>query len=101
MSHPQPQRGIEALDVLRAADVLNEASADAAREIITSLPSDEAAGLLGQLSRWIRRPFWAFSTEVVPRLLGRIQGHQFSGPYFDMGTPESLVAARAAAGGVS
>ncbi|MEN9301472.1 MAG: hypothetical protein RLZZ254_1253 [Actinomycetota bacterium] len=42
-----------------------------------------------------------FSTEVVPRLLGRIQGHQFSGPYFDMGTPESLVAARAAAGGVS
>ena len=42
-----------------------------------------------------------FSTEVVPRLLGRIQGHQFSGPYFDMGTPESLVAARAAAGGVA
>ena len=34
------------------------------------------------------------STEVVPRLLGRIQGHQFSGAYFDMGTPESLEAAR-------
>jgi magnesium transporter len=43
-------RVFRALDVLRAADVLNEASADAAREIITSLPSDEAAGLLGQLS---------------------------------------------------
>ena len=40
-----------------------------------------------------------FSTEVVPRLLGRIKGHRFSGPYFDMGTPESLAAARMAAGG--
>jgi mannose-1-phosphate guanylyltransferase len=40
-----------------------------------------------------------FSTEVVPRLLGRINGHRFSGPYFDMGTPESLAAARMAAGG--
>jgi len=26
-------------------------------------------GLLGQLSRWIRRPFWAFSTEVVPAVI--------------------------------
>ena len=42
-----------------------------------------------------------FSTEVVPRLIGRINGHRFSGPYFDMGTPESLAAARMAAGGVS
>ena len=25
--------------------------------------------LLGQLSRWIRRPFWAFSTEVVPAVI--------------------------------
>jgi len=40
-----------------------------------------------------------FSTEVVPRLLGRINGHRFSGPYFDMGTPESLAAARMSAGG--
>jgi mannose-1-phosphate guanylyltransferase len=45
--------------------------------------------------------FRDFSTEVVPRLLGRIQGHQFSGPFFDMGTPESLIAARAAANGAS
>jgi len=35
-----------------------------------------------------------FSTEVVPRLLGRIQGHRFRGPFFDMGTPQSLEAAR-------
>lgn len=35
-----------------------------------------------------------FSTEVVPRLLGRIQGHRFDGAFFDMGTPESLEAAR-------
>lgn len=28
-------------------------------------------GLLGQLGRWIRRPFWAFSTEVVPALIER------------------------------
>ena len=28
-------------------------------------------GLLGQLSRWIRRPFWAFSTEVVPAVIER------------------------------
>jgi hypothetical protein len=27
--------------------------------------------LLGQLSRWIRRPFWAFSTEVVPAAIER------------------------------
>ena len=26
-------------------------------------------GLLGQLSSWIRRPFWAFSTEVVPAVI--------------------------------
>ncbi|HEX9207964.1 MAG TPA: hypothetical protein VF851_06990 [Steroidobacteraceae bacterium] len=26
-------------------------------------------GLLGRLSRWIRRPFWAFSTEVVPAVI--------------------------------
>ena len=38
--------------------------------------------------------FRDFSTEVVPRLLGRIQGHRFTGAYFDMGTPESLEAAR-------
>ncbi len=25
--------------------------------------------LLGRLSRWIRRPFWAFSTEVVPAVI--------------------------------
>ncbi len=35
-----------------------------------------------------------FSTEVVPRLRGRIQGHRFIGAYFDMGTPESLDDAR-------
>jgi hypothetical protein len=28
-------------------------------------------GLLGQLSHWIRRPFWAFSTEVVPAVIER------------------------------
>ena len=28
-------------------------------------------GLLGQLGRWIRRPFWAFSTEVVPAVIER------------------------------
>ena len=28
-------------------------------------------GLLGQLSAWIRRPFWAFSTEVVPAVIER------------------------------
>lgn len=39
-----------------------------------------------------------FSTEVIPRVLGRINGHRFTGPYFDMGTPESLAAARMAAG---
>jgi hypothetical protein len=27
--------------------------------------------LLGRLSRWIRRPFWAFSTEVVPAVIER------------------------------
>ena len=27
--------------------------------------------LLGQLSSWIRRPFWAFSTEVVPAVIER------------------------------
>lgn len=27
--------------------------------------------LLGQLSAWIRRPFWAFSTEVVPAVIER------------------------------
>ncbi len=26
-------------------------------------------GLLGPLSSWIRRPFWAFSTEVVPAVI--------------------------------
>jgi hypothetical protein len=26
-------------------------------------------GLLGQLSSWIRRPFWAFSTEVAPAVI--------------------------------
>ena len=25
--------------------------------------------LLGRLSHWIRRPFWAFSTEVVPAVI--------------------------------
>jgi len=29
------------------------------------------AALLGRLSRWIRRPFWAFSTEVVPAVIER------------------------------
>jgi hypothetical protein len=29
--------------------------------------------LLGQLSAWIRRPFWAFSTEVVPAVIERGQ----------------------------
>ena len=28
-------------------------------------------GLLGRVSRWIRRPFWAFSTEVVPAVIER------------------------------
>jgi mannose-1-phosphate guanylyltransferase len=42
-----------------------------------------------------------FSTEVVPRLLGRIQGHRFTGAYFDMGTPESLEAARQVGGTTS
>jgi hypothetical protein len=28
-------------------------------------------GLLGQLGRWIRRPLWAFSTEVVPAVIER------------------------------
>jgi hypothetical protein len=27
--------------------------------------------LLGHLSRWIRRPFWAFSTQVVPAVIER------------------------------
>ena len=27
--------------------------------------------LLGRLSQWIRRPFWAFSTEVVPAVIER------------------------------
>jgi hypothetical protein len=28
-------------------------------------------GLLGQLSAWIRRPFWAFSTRVAPAVIER------------------------------
>jgi mannose-1-phosphate guanylyltransferase len=34
------------------------------------------------------------STEVLPRLVGRMMGHRFIGEYFDVGTPQSLDDAR-------
>lgn len=34
------------------------------------------------------------STEVLPRLIGRMVGHRFEGSYFDVGTPQSLDDAR-------
>ena len=34
------------------------------------------------------------STDVLPRLIGRMVGHRFVGAYFDVGTPSSLLDAR-------
>jgi mannose-1-phosphate guanylyltransferase len=38
------------------------------------------------------------STQVLPRLVGRMIGHRFVGAYFDVGTPQSLDDARWEAG---
>lgn len=34
------------------------------------------------------------STQVLPKLVGRMRGHRFVGSYFDVGTPQSLSDAR-------
>jgi len=70
-------------------------------EKITNPPGNRANGalyafespLLDQLNRMAPPPS-DFSTEVIPRLMGRIQTWHTDQAYLDIGTPEALVTAQ-------